>query len=157
MEYCDKKETLIREQYYLDLLNPEELRSPPTSCVAFACAGKKKKAGSPLGFKHSEETKDKLRGAKNFSPEHLLKIKEHINKLNSQHSVAVVVSDTVNGTSVEYASIRLTCPFGLAQLVLGERRKLKCADVTIKNYIDSNNLFRKRYIISSKANKKRSA
>lgn len=82
-----------------------------------------------------------MRGPKNFSPEHLLKIKEHINKLNSQHSVAVVVSDTVNGTSVEYASIRLTC------------RKLKCADVTIKNYIDSNNLFRERYIISSKVNK----
>jgi len=99
LEYCDKKETLIREQYYLDLLNPEY--------------NILKKAGSPLGFKHSEETKDKLRGAKIFSPEHLLKIKEHINKLNSQHSVAVVVSDTVNGTSVEYASIRLTCPFGL--------------------------------------------
>jgi hypothetical protein len=108
LEFCDKKETLIREQYYIDLLKPEY--------------NILKKAGSPLGFRHSEETKAKLRGPKNFSPEHLLKIKEHINKLNSQHTVGVVVFDTENSTSVEYASIRLTC------------RELNCAHVTIKKY-----------------------
>ncbi len=79
-----------------------------------------------------------MRGPKNYSPEHLLKIKEHINKLNSQHMVGVEVFDTENGTSVEYASIRLTC------------RELKCADVTVKKYIDSNKLFRNRYIFTSK-------
>lgn len=128
MEYCDKKETIIREQYFLDLIKPEY--------------NILKIAGSPLGFKHSEDTKAKLRGAKNFSPEHLLKLKVHINKLNSQHSIAIEVLDIENNSSVEYASIRLTC------------RELKCADITVKKYIDSNKLFRNRYIISSKINKK---
>jgi group I intron endonuclease len=50
LEYCDKKETLIREQYYLDLLKPEY--------------NILKKAGSALGFKHSEEAKIKMRGPK---------------------------------------------------------------------------------------------
>lgn len=128
LESCDKKENIIREQYFLDLLKPEY--------------NNLKLAGSPLGFKHTEETKAKLRGAKNFSPEHLLKLKVQIDKLNSQHSIVIKVLDIENSTSVEYASIRLTC------------RSLKCADLTVKKYIDSNKLFRNRYIISSKINKK---
>lgn len=42
LEYCDKDEVLSREQFYLDLLKPEY--------------NILKKAGSSLGFKHSEET-----------------------------------------------------------------------------------------------------
>lgn len=101
-----------------------------------------KKAGSLLGFKHSEETKAKLRGAKFFSPEHLLKIKQHISKINSKHTIAVEVSGIEQGTIIEYASIRLTC------------RELKCADVTVKQYLDTNKLFRNRYIFSCSALKK---
>lgn len=127
LEYCDKKETFIREQYFLDLLKPEY--------------NILKLAGSPLGYKHTDEAKAKLRGAKNFSPEHALKLKIHIDKLNSEHSIAINVLDTENNTTVEYASIRLTC------------RELNCADVTVKKYIGSNKLFRNRYIISSKINK----
>ena len=127
LEYCDKKETLIREQYYLDILIPEY--------------NILKKAGSALGFKHSEEAKIKMRGPRNRSPEHTRKLKEHIDRLNSKHSIRVEVSDIEKGTKIEYASIRLTC------------RELKCNDTTIKKYIDSNKLFRDRYIISSKKNK----
>lgn len=47
LEYCDKDEVLSREQYYLDLLKPEY--------------NVLKKAGSSLGFTHSEETKAKMR------------------------------------------------------------------------------------------------
>lgn len=127
MEYCDKKETLIREQYYLDLLKPEY--------------NILKKAGSPLGFKHSDEAKTKMRGRRNRSLEHTRKLKEHIYRLNSQHSIAIEVLDIEKDTKIEYASIRLTC------------RELNCADVTVKNYLDSNKLFRNRYIIASKINK----
>jgi group I intron endonuclease len=42
LEYCDPKDLIKREQYYIDLLNPEY--------------NILKKAGSPLGFKHREET-----------------------------------------------------------------------------------------------------
>ena len=46
IEYCDKKELIEREQYYIDLLNPSY--------------NILKLAGSSLGFKHSEETKRKM-------------------------------------------------------------------------------------------------
>jgi len=45
LEYCDKSDFLVREQYYLDKLNPQY--------------NMLKIAGSSLGFKHSEETKEK--------------------------------------------------------------------------------------------------
>jgi excinuclease UvrABC nuclease subunit len=127
LEYCDKKETLIREQYYLDLLKPEY--------------NILKKAGSPLGFKHSDEAKAKMRGPRNRSLEHTRKLKEHIDRLNSQNSIAIEVFDVEKDTKIEYASIRLTC------------RELNCADVTVKKYINSNKLFRNRYIIASNINK----
>lgn len=41
LEYCDPSEAILREQYYIDLLNPEY--------------NILKIAGSLLGFKHSEE------------------------------------------------------------------------------------------------------
>ena len=46
LEYCDGKDLIIREQYYIDLLKPEY--------------NIKKKAGSLLGFKHREETIAKM-------------------------------------------------------------------------------------------------
>jgi group I intron endonuclease len=42
LEYCEKKEAVLREQYYLDLFEPEY--------------NILKVAGSTLGFKHSEKT-----------------------------------------------------------------------------------------------------
>jgi group I intron endonuclease len=47
LEYCNKADLLNREQYYLDLLKPEY--------------NIYKKAGSPLGYKHTEETMAKLK------------------------------------------------------------------------------------------------
>jgi group I intron endonuclease len=96
LEYCDNKETLglRREQYYLDLLEPEY--------------NILKKAGSPLGFRHSEEAKAKMRGKINRSLEHIRKLKEHLDRLNSKHSIIVEVSDMEKDIKIEYASIRLT-------------------------------------------------
>ena len=47
LEYCDVKVLLEREQYYLDILKP------PYNIV--------EKAGSTLGYKHTEETLQKMR------------------------------------------------------------------------------------------------
>lgn len=47
LEYCHKSEVLAREQYYLDLLKPEY------NILQIA--------GSTLGYKHSEEAKNKIR------------------------------------------------------------------------------------------------
>ena len=63
LEYCDKIVVLIREQYYIDLLNPEY------NILT--------KAGSPKGYKHTPESKAKMRGPRIHSAEHLSKIREH--------------------------------------------------------------------------------
>jgi group I intron endonuclease len=47
LEYCNLKDLLIREQYYLDILKPEY------NIV--------KIAGSTLGYKHTEESLKKMR------------------------------------------------------------------------------------------------
>lgn len=47
LEFCNKKDLIIKEQYYLDTLNP----------VFNIC----KIAGNKLGVKHKEESKEKLR------------------------------------------------------------------------------------------------
>jgi group I intron endonuclease len=47
LEYCDRSDTLLREQYYLDLCKPEY--------------NLLKVAGSSLGHIHSENTLEKMR------------------------------------------------------------------------------------------------
>jgi len=59
IEYCDPENCIPREQFYIDLLKPEYNILP--------------KAGSNLGFKHSEETLNKMRG-RIFSIETLAKM-----------------------------------------------------------------------------------
>lgn len=64
IEYCAPEKAIIREQYYLDLLQPEY--------------NILKKAGSLLGFKHSKETKTKLSAiykSRALSPENLERFK----------------------------------------------------------------------------------
>jgi group I intron endonuclease len=51
IEYCESNVLIEREQYYINLLSPEY--------------NILKIAGSRLGFKHSEATKDKMRGINN--------------------------------------------------------------------------------------------
>jgi group I intron endonuclease len=56
LEYCDAPNVIEREQYYLDLLNPEY--------------NILKTAGSTLGYKHTEETLAKLK-ARVLTPEQI--------------------------------------------------------------------------------------
>lgn len=81
-----------------------------------------------------------MKGPKNFSLEHLTKLKEHITKLNAKHAVILEVFDTEKNLLTEYASIRLTA------------RELNSNDRTITRYINSNKLFLGRYIINRKKN-----
>jgi len=55
LEYCEKKETILREQYYLDIILPEY--------------NVLKIAGSSLGFKHSAETIEKMKAAHMYDNE----------------------------------------------------------------------------------------
>lgn len=59
LEYCEPSEVIFREQYYLDLLKP-----------AYNILNK---AGSSLGFKHSEETIAKFK-VRRFTTEQKAKL-----------------------------------------------------------------------------------
>jgi len=124
LEFCKKENTITRENYYLKLLKPEYniLRI----------------AGSSLGYLHTEEAKLKMRGTKNMSPEHLVKIREHIFKINSKRALHIEVFDMENGSKVEYASARSAA------------KKLNCNEKTIRTYLKSNKPFLGRYVITKK-------
>ena len=124
LEYCNKDEVLVKEQYYLDLLEPEYniLRV----------------AGSPVGYLHTEEAKIKMRGRRTMTSEHLIKIKEHILKINTKRAIPIEVLYTEKGTKLQYDSARSAA------------RGLNCNDKTIKNYLKTKKPFLGRYIITKK-------
>lgn len=71
MEYCEKKQAVLREQYSFDLLKPEY--------------NVLKLAGSSLGFRHSEITKNRMKTL------HLLD--DEIRKNRTDARLAIKVSD----------------------------------------------------------------
>jgi hypothetical protein len=78
LEYCNKENVIIREQYYIDLLKPEY------NILKFA--------SSSYGYKHSEKS--------------LSKLKLHLNKLNTKKGIQVKVTDTIENKTLIYSSIR---------------------------------------------------
>jgi group I intron endonuclease len=88
LEYCPKTKLIEREQFYLDLLIPEY------NILKYAY--------SLLGFKHSQETLEKLK-AKVISPEH----KEI---LSSIHKGKLVSEETRNKLAAATASYRKDNP-----------------------------------------------
>ena len=74
-----------------------------------------------------------MRGRRTLSSEHLIKIKEHILKINTKRAIHIVVIDTKKGTKVEYASARSAA------------RELNCNEKTIRTYLKPINLFRTLY------------
>ena len=94
LEYCDPKELLVREQYYLNLYSPEY--------------NILKTAGSNLGFKHSDETllKFKLR---EFSKEHLELIRKtgsvNFIKFNENKRLKVAIHDFSIDITTTYGSM----------------------------------------------------
>lgn len=83
LEYCEPNRCLEIEQNYINLLNPEYKIL--------------KKAGSSLGFKHSEDYKEKMRISK--------KIKNNTAAGTVAVSKPVVVIDTWTSTTTTYLSI----------------------------------------------------
>lgn len=123
LEFCNKENVLEREQYYLDLLKPEY--------------NVLLKAGSPLGYKHTEGAKEKMRGIRKLSQERLKQIRANIALLNVKRAIPVQVLDQETGTEFVFESVRETV------------RQMKFSDRTVKKYLDSGEPFKGRYIISS--------
>ena len=82
LEYCDPSNILKREQYYLDLIKPQY--------------NILKTAGSFVGFKHTEETKNKL----------AVLFKGNKNSQNHPAAVSVEVLDLESGETSIFSSAR---------------------------------------------------
>jgi len=131
--YCEPKNVLLLEQYYINSLNPEY--------------NILQVAGSPLGHKHTEETLAKMRAPK--SPEHLAKLRENIAKINIDRVFSeelrlkiskgnghrVAVTDTVTGETKEYHSISVAA------------QELGSTQPTVSSYMKTGKLFRDTYKI----------
>lgn len=140
LEYCNKDETLAREQYYLDLLKPEY--------------NILKIAGSPLGVKHSEATKIKMRlSGKNrtYSDEHIKRTKkmfllrsaesrnkdiERLLEINKDKGHPVEVLNIITNEKIIYYSLRKA------------ESELKMSRRTIVKYIENQKIYRKTFKFS---------
>ena len=108
LEYCNPSNVIEREQYYIDLFNPEYNLLPT--------------AGSPLGYKHTEETLLKFK-ARKMTASHLAKLTDHLRKLgdsdehkdrsrlrmleiNKKKSYLIEVIDTETDKTLSFDSIR---------------------------------------------------
>lgn len=129
LEYSDRSDTLLREQYYLDLCKPEY--------------NLLKVAGSSLGHIHSENTLEKMRESRlNWTEEQKSKIIDHLKrhnasedqreksrqrliKYNESKGVPIEILDTKTNEVSLYSSVRqaaeaLGCVHGT--ILLAERR-----------------------------------
>lgn len=140
LEYCNKDETLAREQYYLDFLKPEYNIS--------------KIAGSPLGVKHSEATKIKMRvsgKSRIYSDEHIKRIKkmfllrsaksrnkdvERLLEINKDKGHPVEVLNIITNEKIIYYSLRKA------------ESELKMSRRTIVKYVENQKIYRKTYKFS---------
>ena len=146
LEYCDRSDATLREQYYLDLCKPEY--------------NILKLADSTLGYIHTEETLIKLSNSRlNWTEEQKAKLLDHLKRHNSSadqieksrqrlieynksKGVSIEILDTTTDKVLSYSSIRqaaeaLGCVHGT--LLLAERKQKEGISRLIK----------KRYLIKT--------
>ena len=155
LEYCEKKDSLLREQFYFDLLKPDY--------------NILKIAGSSIGFKHSEKTLDMFRNkgkaseetrknlslsakgrvlteadkkkisisslGKKLSAETRAKISATVSTLIG---VSVIVKNITTNSEIEYSTLTE------AAKAIGVSR------TAVKKAVVSNNIFKQRYYIALK-------
>jgi hypothetical protein len=126
LEYCLKEETTKREQYYLDLLNPKY------NIV--------KLAGSTLGYKHSEESLNKMRNFI-FSEEVLTRKKLATVNATEARRVKVLVINIETNEEKEYKSVTEAA------------KSLNVTKGAVSQALKNNKLLKKLYKIKKKQDK----
>jgi hypothetical protein len=128
LEYCEPNVIISREQYYIDFLNPEY--------------NILKKAGSNLGFKHSEATKLRMsiNNAKEKHPFYGKKRSEETilrMSINSKTALTVKIYDIItNDTKVFRSNVQAGKYLGISER-------------TIRNYKKSGRVYKNKYLILS--------
>ena len=122
LEYCDKEMVVIREQCYIDLLQPEyNILKTAGSCLGNKASLETRAAmrAAALGRKHTEETRAKI-GAAGLGRKHTAETKAKISDLrkgfkhteearakiiaNSASAIPVSVTDLDTGETTIYGS-----------------------------------------------------
>lgn len=142
LEYCDKSNLLVREQYYLDNLKPKY--------------NILKIAGSSLKSKHTEETKAKISNSvkgvytKGKSSIELIRQKA----LNRKHTEDIKLKmSAIRGNPVNIFEKVSSEGFRLIGCFVSPRRAAKFLGIngsTVIKYMNSGEIFKYRYKFSSK-------
>ena len=161
LEYCDPSVVIEREQYYIDLLQPEynilkvagsffgykhteeTLAKMKEIALNRSEETKAKLREAALGrtFNHTEETKIKLRDAilgikRSEETRAKLRIIQSNRKKHPVIGIKIEVKDTSTGETFFHDSIR------------NAAKELNSNHSTIRNYVKSGKLFRDRYLIT---------
>jgi hypothetical protein len=138
LEYCTAKKTIEREQYYLDLLQAEY--------------NTLKKAGSSQGFRHSDESKSKMK-QKALTPERLEELKRRNEGFKGRErpegsgrpSFFIEVFDTKNNETNVYGSLsEAALAIGVNKASISRALKRKGAG-SINKEVATTVLIKKRY------------
>ena len=123
LEYCNKKNAIEREQHYLDLLKPKY------NIV--------KSAKSTLGYKHTEESLEKMR---RFILSDEVRIRKQMSTLNASESnkKSIVVYNTTRKETQNFTSITE------AARIIGFSKS------AVSQALLENRLLKKIYIIKTK-------
>lgn len=125
LEFCPIEHLIDREQYYLDLLQPEY----NTSFTA----------GSPLGYRHTNEALEKMSQAKrgnnhpNFGKNHSQETRQ---KMSEAQGATIFIYDLQGQLIKPFSSSRAAAKY------------LNCSDPTIMRYARSGKVFKNKYQLS---------
>lgn len=138
LEYCGKKETLSREQYYFDLLKPED--------------NILKTAGSTLGFKHSQETINHMKTL------HLLD--EEVRKKRSLARLGIKLSDVTRAKLSAATTALIGIPVVVKNINTNEEteyinlteaaKAIGVSRTAVKKALDLEKVLKKTYYIRKK-------
>lgn len=144
LEHCDPSFVIIREQYYIDLLDPEyNILKVAGSSFGYKHTIESLKKMSEIAKNRSEETKDKLREmalGRKHSEETIAKLKEIAsNRLNHPVKGFVIeVKDILTGEITIYESLRSVA------------RHFNTSHSPIRSNLASGKLYKDRYLITRK-------
>lgn len=131
LEYCDIKDLITREQYYIDTLTPQY--------------NILKIAGSSLGYKHTSETILKLKVPKSEEFKEKMrkpKTEAHIAIMKEAQESKKVYVYSLNSENSFYFFIEFSSYTNAAS-------HFNCTRPTIHNNIDTNKLFKDKFLLSS--------
>jgi excinuclease UvrABC nuclease subunit len=127
LEYCEPNELISREQYYIDKLKPEY--------------NILKKAGSILGFKHSEGTKLRM-SINNTKEKHPFYGKKRSEETILRISINSKIALTVKINDISTNEVKIFRSNVQAGKYLG------VSEGTIRNYKKSGRIYKGKYLIS---------